>query len=138
MIDCIITDADSMSGSMHRGPGPPNLRSVSYNMRSIRNFFHNINDILLAIIIVVIAAGVIYWRMGIILDYPKQLAAEQAAYELENEGASDAEDAEAADAEEASDEAAGEDGEDAEDAEEGSAEDAEDSEEGSDDSEPKG
>jgi len=106
-------------------------------MRAIRNFFHNINDILLAIIIVVIASGIIYWRMGIILDYPKQLAAEQAAYELENEGASDAEDAEAADAEEASDEAAGEDGDKADDAEEGS-EEAEDAEEGSDDSEPKG
>ena len=50
-------------------------------MRVIKNFFHNINDILLALIIVVIAAGIIYWRMGIILDYPRQLAEQQVVYE---------------------------------------------------------
>ncbi len=69
-------------------------------MRAIKNFFHDINDILLAIIIVAIASGIIYWRMGIILDYPKQLAAQQAAYEQE---ADDLEDAEEADAAEAND-----------------------------------
>jgi hypothetical protein len=37
-------------------------------MRHIKNFFHDINDIVLAILIVAIAAGVIYWRMQIILD----------------------------------------------------------------------
>lgn len=79
-------------------------------MRVIKNFFHNINDILLAIIIVALAAGIIYWRMGIILDYPRQFAAEQAAYEQELDDAEDADDEE--DAEEA---------EDAEDAEEGDA-----------------
>ena len=43
-------------------------------MRHIRNFFHNINDIVLAVIIVALAAGIIYWRMQIILDYPKEIA----------------------------------------------------------------
>ena len=47
-------------------------------MRHIRNFFHNINDIVLAVIIVALAAGIIYWRMQIILDYPKELANERA------------------------------------------------------------
>ena len=74
-------------------------------MRTIKNFFHDINDILLAIIIVALATGIIYWRMGIILDYPKQLAAQQASYQQEEETAEidDAEDAE--DAEEADNEA---------------------------------
>lgn len=50
-------------------------------MRHIRNFFHDINDIILAILIVVIAAGVIYWRMQIILDYPKTIVSNQAVTE---------------------------------------------------------
>lgn len=48
-------------------------------MRLIKNFLHNINDVVLAIVIVALAAGIIYWRMQIILDYPKQLADNQAA-----------------------------------------------------------
>lgn len=50
-------------------------------MRLIKNFIHNINDVVLAIIIVVLAAGIIYWRMQIILDYPKTIVAEQAVTE---------------------------------------------------------
>ena len=50
-------------------------------MRHIKNFFHNINDVVLAIIIVLLAAGIIYWRMQIILDYPKTLVQEQAVTE---------------------------------------------------------
>lgn len=46
-------------------------------MRLIKNFLHNINDIVLAIVIVALAAGIIYWRMQIILDYPKQLVDQQ-------------------------------------------------------------
>ena len=54
-------------------------------MRHIRNFFHNINDIVLAIIIVALAAGIIYWRMQVIMDYPKELANERAAEAQEQE-----------------------------------------------------
>lgn len=54
-------------------------------MRLIKNFLHNINDIVLAVIIVALAAGIIYWRMQIILDYPKQLADQQAVYEEQAE-----------------------------------------------------
>ena len=50
-------------------------------MRHIKNFFHNINDVVLAILIVAIAAGVIYWRMQIILDYPKTIVSNQAVTE---------------------------------------------------------
>ena len=51
------------------------------DMRLIKIFFHNINDVVLAIIIVLLAAGIIYWRMQIILDYPKTLVQEQAVTE---------------------------------------------------------
>ncbi len=57
------------------------------NMRHIRNFLHNINDVVLAIVIVLLAAGIIYWRMQIIMDYPKQLANENAAVEQQEEAA---------------------------------------------------
>ncbi|MBQ3291537.1 MAG: hypothetical protein IJH43_04090 [Mogibacterium sp.] len=75
-------------------------------MRAIKNFFHDINDILLAIIIVAIASGIIYWRMGIILDYPKQLAAQQAAYEQEADDLEDAEESDAAEADKAAEQEA--------------------------------
>ena len=79
-------------------------------MRHIRNFLHNINDVVLAIVIVLLAAGIIYWRMQIIMDYPKQLANENAAVEQQEEAAPEEEAApaeetpteEAAPAEEAS------------------------------------
>lgn len=50
-------------------------------MRLLKNFFHNINDVVLAIIIVAIAAGIIYWRMQIILDYPKKMIENQVVTE---------------------------------------------------------
>ncbi|MBR0380747.1 MAG: hypothetical protein IJH62_09405 [Mogibacterium sp.] len=56
-------------------------------MRLIKNFFHNINDVVLAIIIVAIAAGIIYWRMQVILDYPKQMAGSQTMTEETTEEA---------------------------------------------------
>lgn len=45
----------------------------------MKNFFHNISDIVLAILIVLIASGVIFWRMQVIMAYPEKVAAEQAA-----------------------------------------------------------
>ena len=50
-------------------------------MRLIKNFFHNINDVVLAVIIVAVAAGVIYWRMQVILDYPKKMVEQQTVTE---------------------------------------------------------
>ncbi len=60
-------------------------------MRLIKNFLHNINDIVLAVVIVALAAGIIYWRLQIILDYPEQLANQQAVYMEEAEDDSAAE-----------------------------------------------
>ncbi len=45
-------------------------------MRGFKDFFHETNDIALAIVIVLLAAGLIGWRIRIILQYPAQLAKE--------------------------------------------------------------
>ena len=45
-------------------------------MRVFKDFFHETNDIALAIVIVLFAAGLIGWRIRIILQYPAQLAKE--------------------------------------------------------------
>ena len=74
-------------------------------MRHIKNFLHNINDVVLAIVIVALAAGIIYWRLQIILDYPKQLAEQQAVYNEEQAAEAEVE-AEAEAAEEAAKEEA--------------------------------
>ncbi len=56
-------------------------------MNKIKDFFHNSNDILLAILIILLAAGVIFWRMMIILDYP-ELVASQSNKQVVQEGGS--------------------------------------------------
>ncbi len=50
-------------------------------MRHIRNFIHNISDIVLAIIVIAIAAGIIFWRMQIILEYPETAVTDQTVTE---------------------------------------------------------
>ena len=42
-------------------------------MKHIKNFFYNINDLILAAIILAAAAVLIYWRLDIILDYPEKV-----------------------------------------------------------------
>lgn len=42
-------------------------------MKKIRDFIYNTNDILLVLIILVVAAGVIMWRMEAIMAYPSTL-----------------------------------------------------------------
>ena len=97
-------------------------------MRHIKNFLHNINDVVLAIVIVALAAGIIYWRMQIILDYPTQLAEQQAVYNEEQaaeaEAGAEAEAAEEAAPEEKAEEAPAEDNAEGSSAEEAPAEDA--------------
>lgn len=48
-------------------------------MKGIKDFFHDSNDFILAILIIVMAAGLIYWRLSVIMDYPDKVAAEAAA-----------------------------------------------------------
>ena len=57
-------------------------------MRAIRNFLHNINDIVLAILIVAIAAVIVWWRMSVILDYPEKMA-DQAVIVQDDQDAED-------------------------------------------------
>lgn len=45
----------------------------------MRNFLHNISDILLAILIVAAAATIIFWRMQVIMAYPQKVAEQNAA-----------------------------------------------------------
>ncbi len=88
-------------------------------MKGIKDFFHDSNDILLAVIIILLAIGVIGWRIMVILDYPDKVAAEQAKTEqtqVEEQTASEDSSSEAdtdadadADAESSSDDTASED-----------------------------
>lgn len=42
-------------------------------MKKLKDFIYDKNDIVIAILILAIAAFIISWRLGIILEYPKQL-----------------------------------------------------------------
>jgi hypothetical protein len=94
-----------------------------YTMRHIKNFFHNINDIVLATIIVVAAVLIILWRIQVILDYPKTVITDQVVTEESVSGEEAAEEAPADEPAENAEEASSE--EPAENAEEAPAEDAE-------------
>lgn len=43
-------------------------------MKHIKDFFYDKNDIFIALIILVLAAALIFWRMDVIMDYPQTLA----------------------------------------------------------------
>ncbi len=62
-------------------------------MNKIKDIIYNKSDILIAILILAIAALIIFWRLGIILEYPKQLIGTDEASEVltEPEGADQAE-----------------------------------------------
>lgn len=44
-------------------------------MKKLKDFFYNWNDILVVLLILAFAALLIYWRVNVIMDYPKVLAA---------------------------------------------------------------
>lgn len=44
-------------------------------MNRIKDFFYNISDIVLALIIIAVAAIVILWRVDVIVEYPSELVA---------------------------------------------------------------
>lgn len=48
-------------------------------MRKIKDFFYDKNDIIIVLIILALAAFIIYTRIGIIMDYPEKMADESAA-----------------------------------------------------------
>lgn len=46
------------------------------NLKKIKDFFYNWNDLVIVLLILAAAAAVIYWRSTMIMDYPKTLAKE--------------------------------------------------------------
>ena len=52
-------------------------------MRKIKDFFYNKNDIIIVLIILAVAAFIIYTRIGALMDYPEKLAREAAATQTE-------------------------------------------------------
>lgn len=54
-------------------------------MNRIKDFFYNRNDIIIVLIILVIAGCLIYNRIGVIMDYPAKIAAENAAQQTEQQ-----------------------------------------------------
>jgi hypothetical protein len=45
-------------------------------MKKIKDFFYNCNDIIVVCVIIILAGLLVYWRVGIIIDYPRVLADE--------------------------------------------------------------
>ena len=72
------------------------LRSIW--MKKLKDFLYNKNDIIIVLLIVAVAAFIIYTRIGVIMDYPEKLAKEAAATETaavtQTEEEQDAEDSE--------------------------------------------
>lgn len=48
-------------------------------MDKLRDFFYNKNDIVVALLILIIAAALIYFRINAIMDYPSTVTANQGA-----------------------------------------------------------
>ena len=47
-----------------------------FRMKNFKDLFHNTNDIIIALVIVMMAAGVIVWRFNVIMKYPQVLASQ--------------------------------------------------------------
>ncbi len=54
-------------------------------IKRIRDFIYDINDIFVALLIVLIAAGIIIWRSSSIMKYPEYMAERQASANTANE-----------------------------------------------------
>ncbi len=60
-------------------------------MKTIKDFLYDKNDILIALAILVIAALIIVWRMGAIMEYPQTLAEKTGTTETTEDSAIEAE-----------------------------------------------
>ena len=52
-------------------------------MKNFKDLLHNTNDIIIAVIIVVMAAGLIVWRFNVIMKYPQVLASQSSRKQSE-------------------------------------------------------
>ena len=66
---------------------------VEERMYTMRDFFYRKNDIIIVLIILILAGFLIYNRVGVIMDYPAQLAEQQAQAAQEAQEQQDAEEA---------------------------------------------
>lgn len=66
-------------------------------MKKFKDFLYDKNDILIAVLILVVAAAIIAWRMDVILQYPKQLINSDNQIETPAEDPADTEDPAAGD-----------------------------------------
>ena len=54
-----------------------------FRMKNFKDLFHNSNDIIIALVIVMMAAGVIVWRFNVIMKYPQVLASQSSRKQSE-------------------------------------------------------
>ena len=52
-----------------------------WELRHIKNFFYNISDLIVVLLILVGAAALILWRLDLLAAYPKTVVAESAQHE---------------------------------------------------------
>lgn len=55
------------------------------DMDKLKDFFYNKNDIIVAVIILLVAAFVIYSRIGAIMNYPETISSENVKEEIKTE-----------------------------------------------------
>ena len=54
-----------------------------FRMKNFKDLFHNTNDIIIELVIVMMAAGVIVWRFNVIMKYPQVLASQSSRKQSE-------------------------------------------------------
>lgn len=54
-----------------------------FRMKNFKDLFHNTNDIIIALVIVMMAVGVIVWRFNVIMKYPQVLASQSSRKQSE-------------------------------------------------------
>lgn len=60
-------------------------------MRKFKNFIYRTNDILIAIVVILVACGLIAWRLNVIMDYPATLTSEVTSAQSQDADADKAE-----------------------------------------------
>ena len=53
-------------------------------MNKIKDFIYDFNDIVVALLIIAVTAGILFWRVDTIMDYPQYLAAKMAGPQVED------------------------------------------------------
>ena len=51
----------------------PGVKYMGEKMKKFKDFIYDKNDIIIAVLILAVAALIIFWRLSVILEYPKQL-----------------------------------------------------------------